>query len=292
MVMECLEFFKLCPICSEKLSYSNQGNLNLSISKNTACRSCSAKIYFKTHKSYNFVDIPTTQKCKECNNSYLFKTKHYAIVASKKSWLCRSCRQKGDRNHRKGVFLKRPEHSKAMRGENNPMHGKVHPNKGKSGIWKLTEEQRQKCSEAKRGKRPSEKTRMKMRESHVKRAVAVGAFGGVNQTCCNFLDKINLDLNINILHNNNNKFGEFVFRGYRADGYDINNNIWFEWDETRHKFPAQRDKDIKRQEEIITYLDCIFIRYSEFYNLFLIFNNKDRLSPKIKDYFDSFQISV
>ena len=44
-------------------------------------------------------------------------------------------------------------------------------------------------------------------------------------------------------------------------GYDKENNIWYEWDESRHyKNGILKEKDLKRQKRIIDLLNCEFIR--------------------------------
>ena len=56
--------------------------------------------------------------------------------------------------------------------------------------------------------------------------------------------------------------GEFYANGYWADGYDEENNIWYEWDE-KHHFNLDgtyKKKDNLRQKEIIDFLKCYFVR--------------------------------
>ena len=54
--------------------------------------------------------------------------------------------------------------------------------------------------------------------------------------------------------------------GYFADGYDKDNNIWYEWDEKEHfnYDGTLKQKDILRQKEIEEFLKCHFIRIKEF----------------------------
>ena len=53
--------------------------------------------------------------------------------------------------------------------------------------------------------------------------------------------------------------------GYFVDYYDPVKNIVVEYDETKHYNPdwTLKQKDIKRQNEIIKYLHCRFYRYNE-----------------------------
>ena len=52
---------------------------------------------------------------------------------------------------------------------------------------------------------------------------------------------------------------------YYPDGYDKEKNIVFEYDESHHYYKdgSLKCKDIKRQIEIIKYINCKFIRYNE-----------------------------
>jgi len=79
----------------------------------------------------------------------------------------------------------------------------------------------------------------------------------------------NTELVKNIQHAENG--GEFYIKelGYWLDGYDIKNNICYEWDEESHYVNGRlKNKDIRRENEIISLLDCDFhrIREKEFIN--------------------------
>lgn len=57
--------------------------------------------------------------------------------------------------------------------------------------------------------------------------------------------------------------GEFHIKelGYWVDGYSAEKNIVIEYDEPHHKH--QVEKDNRREQEIIDYLGCEFIRIAE-----------------------------
>ncbi len=60
--------------------------------------------------------------------------------------------------------------------------------------------------------------------------------------------------------------GEFHIKelGYWVDGYDKNNNIVYEYDEKSHFVNGElKQKDVNRQEEIVNFLGCEFIRIEE-----------------------------
>jgi len=78
---------------------------------------------------------------------------------------------------------------------------------------------------------------------------------------CEYFDKLMLENNCNIQHALNG--GEYHIKelGYFVDGYDSKNNIVYEWDEEHHfNSLGLKEKDINRQNEIINYLKCNFIR--------------------------------
>lgn len=56
--------------------------------------------------------------------------------------------------------------------------------------------------------------------------------------------------------------GEFIYDGYYADGYDVDNNVWIEVDEDHH-FNIDgnlKERDILRQKYIEDNLKCKFVR--------------------------------
>lgn len=86
-----------------------------------------------------------------------------------------------------------------------------------------------------------------------------------NENGCNYFNKLMLDKNCFIQHALNG--GEYHIEelGYWIDGYDIENNIVYEWDENRHYTLTGElhKKDIIRQNNIINFLNCEFIRIKE-----------------------------
>lgn len=107
----------------------------------------------------------------------------------------------------------------------------------------------------------------KQRISAIKRLINNISNGGqiqprYNPTGCDYFDKIMEQTNTFIQHAQNG--GEYNIKelGYWVDGYDIENNIVYEFDEKRHfnSDGSLKDKDIQRQKEITDFLNCEFIR--------------------------------
>ena len=82
---------------------------------------------------------------------------------------------------------------------------------------------------------------------------------------CKYINKLNEKNNWHLQHAENG--GEFQIGGYFVDGYDKDLNIVFEYDESRHykdwRNNELTDKDINRQNFIISKLNCEFWRYNE-----------------------------
>jgi len=76
---------------------------------------------------------------------------------------------------------------------------------------------------------------------------------GKNET--KILNQIEKDENIKLIR-------QYPFRGYFIDGYDKENNIVYEVDEKYHL--KQQQKDLRRQQEIIKYLGCEFVRIKDY----------------------------
>ena len=97
-----------------------------------------------------------------------------------------------------------------------------------------------------------------------------GQFGQhFSEKGCAYIDNLNKEKGWNLVHAKNG--GEKQVCGYFLDGYDKELNIAFEYDEPYHYCDVYhnilREKDIKRQREIINELNCKFYRYNEKLNM-------------------------
>ena len=87
-----------------------------------------------------------------------------------------------------------------------------------------------------------------------------------NKNAIPILEQIAKDHGWNIQHAENG--GEFYTGiGYFVDAYDKEKNVVLEYDEPSHYVDVKnnilREKDLKRQREIIDYLHCEYWRYNE-----------------------------
>lgn len=97
-----------------------------------------------------------------------------------------------------------------------------------------------------------------------------GCRAAYNVNACKYIDKLNEEKGWNLQHALNG--GEIKLFGYYVDGYDKERNIVFEYDEPKHYSNIRdnilKEKDIERQEYIISKLNCEFYRYNEKLDLF------------------------
>lgn len=173
-------------------------------------------------------------------------------------------------------------------GEKNPFYGKTHTDETKKKIseaLKNSEKReevmkslsyRQKISKKLKNRIFSEEHRINLRLAYIRRknqhikerCNITGEYmysPNFNKKACEIFDKINEDKNINIRHAMNG--GEFYIKelGYWVDGYDIENNVVYEFDEKRH-FEVDgelKEKDKIRQQRIEKLLKCEFIRIKD-----------------------------
>ncbi|NBU04207.1 MAG: DUF559 domain-containing protein [Bacteroidetes bacterium] len=84
-----------------------------------------------------------------------------------------------------------------------------------------------------------------------------------NPTACMYFDTLNQNNNWKLQHALNG--GEVRILNYFVDSYDKQNNIVVEYDESSHydKLGNLKQKDVLRQQRIITHLGCKFFRYNE-----------------------------
>jgi hypothetical protein len=240
-------YTKPCPICKDILIYPYKYLYNRSIRENRHCRSCAAKLVNKPRKIKSF-----SRRCPSCNGLLEYSVYHTWWWANKHNQVCRMC------GHAGKILTEKTKQkiSLATQGEKNPMYGHHH-----TEVVKCFISNNNKGNKSKSGQICDINAKMNMRSAAIKRIKIQGTSRSYNPVACDYMDKIT---SFSFIHARNSK-DEYEFRGYFADGYDKNKNIWFEYDESYHykKDGILKNKDINRMYEIIQYLGCRFIRYNE-----------------------------
>jgi very-short-patch-repair endonuclease len=129
----------------------------------------------------------------------------------------------------------------------------------------------EKISKALKGKPKSDDHKLKLRCAKIKDLQS--KFGkqlgpNYNSTACKLFEDINKKFGLSGKHAENG--GEVMVIGYWLDFYDPVINLAIEYDEVGHKY--KKEKDMKRQKEIVNELGCKFIRINEADDLKTIYN--------------------
>ena len=112
-----------------------------------------------------------------------------------------------------------------------------------------------------------DETKEKTRQSTIKylKTLIPGFRARYNKDACKYIDLLNIKNDWDLIHAENG--GEKFICGYFVDGYDEERNIVFEYDEPRHYIDPYnnilKQKDIDRQNYIISNTGCEFYRYNE-----------------------------
>jgi hypothetical protein len=191
--------------------------------------------------------------------------------------ICKSCFQKGEKNHMFGnpcPWNKLPKSKETLQKMSDGQQGRI-----------LTEETRKKLSaklmgnkrtlgykhsdvtrEKLRNKNISEITREKLRKHRWNQIALNGIkMANYNPKACDYIDNLNKCLGLNLQHALNG--GELKVSWYSLDGYDTTKNIVFEYDERYHESPRYKTKDKLREDRIINAIKPIlFLRYNEYKN--------------------------
>lgn len=268
-----------CLDCNIVLSYKTTGRYNDALRHNRCCRKCSQKgsksyLYGKPcvlsddTKSKISKSLMGRKLSEETKQKIKLSRKNQIFTDETRNKLRLSAINRKGETRTKLAFQ---NISLSKMGNKNPnwnKKGKLNHMFGNSFMrgHKMSLESKIKMSNSHLGKKLpfSDEHKRKIRESHINRLEKMGVkFSSFNIDACKYFDTLNENFGVNIQHGMNG--GEFKFRGFFADGYDKIFNIWYEWDEDHHYTVSGelRKCDIKRQDEIVKYLGCTFIRIRE-----------------------------
>jgi hypothetical protein len=205
-------------------------------------------------KNLNDITTKWTRNCPKCNKEISYKNKYKCKYAERDKVLCNSCCQIGIFTGRK-LSQHQIELLKQRTGKNNPMFGKSHSIENKIK-WSLIHKK-------KFVKSHTEETKQKLREYRANWIINNKGGSQYNPNACTYFDLLNVQNNWKLQHALNG--GEIMCTGYFLDAYDKERNIVVEYDEPKHYdvYGNLKQKDVLRQQRIITHLGCKFFRYNE-----------------------------
>lgn len=147
--------------------------------------------------------------------------------------------------------------SEAKKGKKNPNYGKTHIEE----IRKTMGRDVSGMNNPMYGKTASEETKQKQRVAAIARIerIAGQISPNYNPEACRIIEEYGKQHGYNFQHAENG--GEYRVIGYFVDGYDEEQNVVIEIDESRHFTNGKlKKKDVQRQKEITNHLECKFIR--------------------------------
>ncbi len=199
-----------------------------------------------------------TRNCPHCNTIIQYSSKKSLEVSSRRNGGCRECYRKRPKPKGRTPFLGKTHTAETIEKMRKSATGRPGPNKGK--IF-------------------STETKKKMRISAIKYiSQSIGQFGPrYNLTACEIFNKINTHFGWNGVHAENGKEYYMKSLGYWVDYYEPTLNLVIEYDEKRHTYSIYKDRDVIRQNEIIKYLGCKFIRIKETDSLETIYNKLEEV---------------
>ena len=273
-------FFKVCFQCNlEKIYYTTLNGFKYGIKHNTICKSC---------KNKNKSNTIYKRNCPKCGKELITKNKYWNELAVKENRVCCVCSGKSFVFTKKWKENMKKNHAD-FSGEKNPFYGKTHTpevieklrsvNLGKDRFSKKYKRLLKKKMVGEGNyfygkthtpevieklRNISDDVRVLRRTNRLKQIEESGGIPSFNKDACKYFDKLNEKRKWNLQHALNG--GEVVLCGYSVDAYDKNKNLVVEYDESYHNQPKRKEKDIKRQEEIIKTLHCKFYRYNEVLN--------------------------
>lgn len=225
-----IEYFKLCPTCSEKITYKSAQVLKESVANNRNCRKCFRKVP-------GFVE--------KLSKGWFQKGHRPSTADNRKG---KSWEEIYGVEKAKEIKLKRSQKKQPI--TSNIQRSIACKNAG--------------CGTSNKGRKCSEENKKASRLLMVERLKAThqNFHPPYNKLACEHFNKLMIEEGIHTQHALNG--GEYHIKelGYWIDGYDKTNNIVYEFDEKTH-FKVDgvlKEKDIKRQKEIEDFLKCKFIR--------------------------------
>ncbi len=181
--------------------------------------------------------------CPDCSKTIQYSTYRVYWKACTHNSRCRSCFYKSLVGHTTS------EETRKKIGEANKIAllGNIPPNKGKT----MSEEQKRLLSKIHAGKKMSNECKKKHRINNLKRHASLGIPLNEDIGAREFIFEFNKK------HGYSLKPKYFFDLGYIADGYDVQQHIWLEFDPPHHFYVdgSLKSCDITRQNNIIAHFE-------------------------------------
>jgi hypothetical protein len=255
--MENLELSKNCPLCNKSIYYKRKGDLQQAKKHNTKCKQCVSdlRIYGKNEKNYK-------RNCPKCKNIIFYSNLKFRNRSEKLGKCCRSCSSpfKDKKN------IKLSESFDLVYSDKRKLKNCKTCNKGFI-VTKGGEDRIYCCFKC------------YINDDNILKGKFLPSF---NKKACEYFDEINKYKGWSGIHGLNE--GEKKIKKYWVDYYEPNLNIVIEWDEKVHNTPKQKEKDLKRQQEIINHINCDFYRIEEKTGKIIKINKNGTIEEKEKNY--------
>lgn len=242
-----IPLIRMCPVCKNEIYYSNKYRYKESVEFNKTCKLC------RRNKNRP-KNLDLKRLCPKCGDDIFYANKQSYNVSLKNNSMCIHC-------HTRSPGRIQSEQEKEKR--NIKFRGK-----------KRTLESKQRYSDSKRGiKNPFYGIHVSKSAEH-RRKIRVGVINNlnrklllfgktispkVNPLACQVIGEYGKENGYEFQHGLNG--GEFYIKelGYWVDGYDKDKNVVIEYYERTHDRTKVKERDMKRQIEIIDFLKCRFI---------------------------------
>ena len=232
-------------------------------------------IQFILHRRMKISKKQYNRICPLCKiNNIIYLSYEGFRKARKNNSVCRKCSSIKIKNSKLGSLPWNkgiPMSGKSKLKLSKSLKGKIPWSKGKkfdiNYIKKLQNSHLGSVSGMK-GKLHSSETREKIRNTIIEKLKTRGISVKYNPIACQFIDQLNKKMGWNLQHALNGD--EIIMCGYSLDGYDIEKNIIFEYDEPKHHQIKQKNKDKVREKNLFNYFlkkqqNLSFWRYDERY---------------------------
>lgn len=233
-----------CPKCNKELKYNYKSSFLKSFRENKLCVSCVRIGIEPTNKKH----LKLTRNCPRCDDLIYYPNGNVAFKAEKSNRSCQKCA---------GNLIKYSVETKDWH-KNCSECGKIqiykHRKSFKDAI--ILNSKCLKCAT----KESSNRDYIKKERRERRLGQHTPQF---NFNACTYFNKLNNQNDWNLQHALNG--GEIRVIGYSLDAYDKQKNIVVEYDEPAHynNVGQLKQKDVLRQQRIITHLGCKFFRYNE-----------------------------